>query len=277
MNKSDKLVGMFVGSVVLTSGMILFIYWKHFFSDLGYAVSTEAGDWGAFGDYFGGILNPIVGMATLVLVAITLKLTREALAQNEKALKMSAEELKLTRKELKEASAAQKELASIERENLQNTRLIRDYESCQKAESIISTTLDIIMAERVEIPWTSFVDAHTTFNLNRMINGHGTTFLFKVQEGESNLEMLQPVVARYIGQLDNLYKIFERQNKLSKELNILYVSKLKDDVEKFNNRMLNAKSRTFYEEPSLLIENPVFKELLGKYSKFVENNSKALT
>jgi hypothetical protein len=233
-------------------------------------VDARAATWGAFGDYIGGVMNPIVAGIGLIFFIITLK-------QNEKALNMSAEELKLTRKELKEASAAQKELASIERENLQNTRLIRDYESCQKAESIISMTLDIIMAESVEIPWTSFVDAHTTFNLNRMINGHGTTFVFKVQEGESDLEMLQPVVARYIGQLDNLYKIFERQNKLSKELNILYVSKLKDDVEKFNNRMLNASSRTFYQEPSLLIENPVFQELLGKYSKFVEDNSKVLT
>lgn len=32
--------------------------------------------WGEFGDYFGGVVNPIVGLATVVLVVLTLRATR---------------------------------------------------------------------------------------------------------------------------------------------------------------------------------------------------------
>ena len=32
--------------------------------------------WAQFGDYFGGILNPIIGLATVVLVLETLRITR---------------------------------------------------------------------------------------------------------------------------------------------------------------------------------------------------------
>jgi len=90
---------------------------------------------------------------------------------------------------------------------------------------------------------------------------------------------LKPVVARYIAQLDKLYQVFDRQNKISKELNILYTSKLKGDVDKFNNRILNAKSITFNEmkEGVLLIDIPLFNELLSRHLEFVEENAAVLT
>jgi len=86
-------------------------------------------------------------------------------------------------------------------------------------------------------------------------------------------------VARYIAQLDKLYQVFDRQNKISKELNILYTSKLKGDVDKFNNRILNAKSITFNEmkEGVLLIDIPLFNELLSRHLEFVEENAAVLT
>lgn len=86
-------------------------------------------------------------------------------------------------------------------------------------------------------------------------------------------------MARYIAQLDKLYQVFDRQNKISKELNILYTSKLKGDVDKFNNRILNAKSITFNEmkEGVLLIDIPLFNELLSRHLEFVEENAAVLT
>lgn len=42
--------------------------------------NTTAGgveQWGQFGDYLGGVVNPIVGLATVVLVVITLRVTRD--------------------------------------------------------------------------------------------------------------------------------------------------------------------------------------------------------
>lgn len=33
--------------------------------------------WGQFGDYFGGVINPIIGLVTVILIVITLKVTRD--------------------------------------------------------------------------------------------------------------------------------------------------------------------------------------------------------
>lgn len=262
---------------VAVAGVASFVSWQYV-DQFGWTLNHTgvnagiAASWGGFGDYIGGIMNPIVAGLGLIFFIITLK-------QNEKALKMSAEELRLTRKELREASAAQRELAEIERENLDTSKFMRDYESCQKAESIISTTLDGIMAESVEISWHSFVEDQPEFELSRMINGHGRQFIFLPMEGRADLERLKLVVARYIAQLDNLYQVFERQNKISKKLNILYTSKLKGDVDKFNNRILNAKSITLNEakEGVLLIDIPLFNELLSMHLKFVVENAAVLT
>lgn len=48
-------------------------------------------EWAQFGDYFGGLVNPAVGLVTVVLVVITLRVTREEAAstRREMALQLS--------------------------------------------------------------------------------------------------------------------------------------------------------------------------------------------
>lgn len=55
----------------------------------------DKGDFGAFGDYFGGVLNPILGFATVSLLVWSLKYQMDELA-------LSRQELALTRQELAE-------------------------------------------------------------------------------------------------------------------------------------------------------------------------------
>jgi hypothetical protein len=166
-----KFIGLFIGAVVIAAGVILFTYWKHFFNDLGYVVSTVPGDWGAFGDYFGGVLNPIVGMATLVLVAITLKLTRAALVQNEEALKQAQEalvqgeivikqnanELKASRDELKASREAQQALAEIEKNNFEDRRVGQALEHSRLKLDVLLVDLKRVL----KIKWvTPLYDTH---------------------------------------------------------------------------------------------------------------------
>lgn len=60
------------------------------------------GDFGAFGDFFGGILNPILGFATVTLLIWSLNLQLNELSLSRKELSLSRKELALTRKELAE-------------------------------------------------------------------------------------------------------------------------------------------------------------------------------
>lgn len=57
----------------------LFVLWMYFNAFRRYKLSGDPGDWGAFGDYVGGIINPIVGIATVTLIFLTLILQRKEL------------------------------------------------------------------------------------------------------------------------------------------------------------------------------------------------------
>ena len=46
--------------------------------------SNDKGDWGTFGDFVGGVLNPILTFITIVMLINSLKLQREA---NEQLIK----------------------------------------------------------------------------------------------------------------------------------------------------------------------------------------------
>jgi len=64
-----------------------------------FSISTDPSYWGAFGDYVGGILNPLFGIFTLIGLALSIYL------QNE-ILEVQKEELANTRKELERSTTA---------------------------------------------------------------------------------------------------------------------------------------------------------------------------
>lgn len=77
--------------------------------------------WGQFGDFFGGVLNPILGFVSLILILHSLKQNKDALAQgadalhlSKVALELNAQELRLSRDEAKRAADA----LEANRENL---------------------------------------------------------------------------------------------------------------------------------------------------------------
>jgi hypothetical protein len=81
---------------------------------LGWVPSVAVADWGKFGDFFGGFINPIVGLVTIVLFAASLKQNQiaishseQTLIQNEKILKATLDELKITRQTAEAGQAIQ--------------------------------------------------------------------------------------------------------------------------------------------------------------------------
>ena len=112
----------FVGIIIfIFLSFLLFMYFSTFTK-----LSLEPSIWGAFGDYIGGLLNPLFGFLGFVGLLITinyqskqlkqnrktLKKTTTAIEQNERALKQNQKDLKLTRKELKNSNK-QLELSAI--------------------------------------------------------------------------------------------------------------------------------------------------------------------
>lgn len=66
--------------------------------------------WGAFGDFFGGVLNPLIAFTGVVLLAFTLYQNHIALSQTTKELRFSVEEMKKSA----EATEGQRKLMTSE-------------------------------------------------------------------------------------------------------------------------------------------------------------------
>ena len=63
-------------------------------------LSTQTSKWGELGDYIGGVLNPIFGFLSFLMLIFTIKI------QNSQ-LQLSRKELQLTREELSKSALAQ--------------------------------------------------------------------------------------------------------------------------------------------------------------------------
>jgi len=75
----------------LTALVIVMIFYFYNFNN---GLSKLNSDWGTFGDYFGGILNPIFAFLGLIALLLTLRIQSRELSNSTKELKNSATALK---------------------------------------------------------------------------------------------------------------------------------------------------------------------------------------
>ncbi|RZF81282.1 hypothetical protein EXT43_12655 [Pseudoalteromonas sp. CO109Y] len=110
--------------LAVAAGISAFLF---YIDNFGIGFAQTIGDWGAVGDFFGGVLNPIFAFLSLILIAHTLMQNKkaleqseqaiqqgtEAIEQNERALQVSNQELALTRNELANSATALEEQAKL--------------------------------------------------------------------------------------------------------------------------------------------------------------------
>jgi hypothetical protein len=92
----QKTLGQLISGVYLIGTLVLVTY-ALFFLSAGF--SGDPGDWGALGDYFGGLMNPIVSFATLVVAYAVWKQQREELRHTKDALEDQAKTAEQQRQE----------------------------------------------------------------------------------------------------------------------------------------------------------------------------------
>ncbi len=80
----------YVGVGVFLIIIVYYIYWNHFSETLNLkGFSTDPGVWGQFGDYIGGVLNPLLSFISIVLLIKSLTLQNEANQSLKNELKQS--------------------------------------------------------------------------------------------------------------------------------------------------------------------------------------------
>lgn len=128
MSENNKKVDAF--DVVFGIALVLIILVVSFYgwNFRGSSISDNVSNWGAFGDYVGGIVNPILAFFSFMALLITLDLQRKQLNKTEEQLELNREELKLTREELKKAADAQVDSAKVMNEQLK-TQSLQQFEN----------------------------------------------------------------------------------------------------------------------------------------------------
>ncbi|EKA7370837.1 hypothetical protein OL330_000007 [Vibrio parahaemolyticus] len=90
-------------TVVTIFGLTIASYVGWFFIVNDFSLSKDPGNWGAFGDFIGGLLNPLIAFSAFYWLTISVLVQKQELAE--------------TRKALSDASQAQVEQAELARKN----------------------------------------------------------------------------------------------------------------------------------------------------------------
>lgn len=76
-------VAVVLSLVVVVVGSFIASFWRE-------PIASSSSKWGEFGDYVGGVLNPLVALAALSLLAMSIRMQREELAETRLVLAAQA-------------------------------------------------------------------------------------------------------------------------------------------------------------------------------------------
>jgi NADH:ubiquinone oxidoreductase subunit C len=106
--------------LTVVAACLLSMYFMNFNDGWG-----NQGDFGAFGDFLGGVLNPILGFATVGLLIWSLKMQMEELSLSRKELTLTRQELAETKEETALSRKAMEEQVSHLQKEAKLNELIR--------------------------------------------------------------------------------------------------------------------------------------------------------
>jgi len=117
-NAERILLGVLVFAV-LAVFIVTGVYVVHFW---GVPLAEKGDVWGQFGDYLGGVLNPVFGFLSVFALLVALVLQTRELRLSRESLKVSQEELKASREEqAKAAGALAAQNKAIQRQSFEQT------------------------------------------------------------------------------------------------------------------------------------------------------------
>jgi hypothetical protein len=136
---------------ILGFAIILFITLISFYFIYVYNSTTnEKGDWGTFGDFVGGTLNPLFALFSLFAIIYTIKIQTQE-------LEFSREELEATRKELTESRIAQQEQSESLKLQNEATKLQMFENTFFQLLNQHNQYLDLVVKENIKIEYIKYV------------------------------------------------------------------------------------------------------------------------
>lgn len=119
-----------VGALLLFVAAVVLSFALNFSLQRGYRISDSIEHWGQMGDFFGGMLNPVLAFASFIALLYTIKLQSREMAE--------------TREELKQARIAQQSAAETASAKLAQEKDLFEYQTLQRLLLAQVETLDNI-------------------------------------------------------------------------------------------------------------------------------------
>lgn len=85
----------YIVGAILAIAIVFVSFFFNFYVELGYGVSNNSEKWGQFGDYIGGVLNPILSFISIVLLIESVSIQLEANKRLTEELKIGEKSEKL--------------------------------------------------------------------------------------------------------------------------------------------------------------------------------------
>lgn len=101
--------------IIIATIAIIIVYGSYIFNFYNHTISKSSGDWGTFGDFIGGTLNPTLAFLSLLAILQTIRIQSKELAKSSEALELSKVEL------ARSANAQEKQIESIKIQNFETT------------------------------------------------------------------------------------------------------------------------------------------------------------
>lgn len=262
MDKEDLKTNKFLTGLLVTALILIAffagVYLNHFGLKMPPADDKVMGTWGTFGDYFGGILNPILGFCSFMALLFTidlqnkqLKKTDEQLEQNRIALDQNAEALKLNNQELQNSNE-QLSLSAKAQSEMEKTQRLQQFEG-----------LFTYMANELSKIYGELIDKSKKKSARLFLsNSHGKTYTNVRQSLRSNY-----VLVRFFMYLYQILKLIDDQSESSMDFRDRkrYSNIIRSSIENDILQLIFLNCLTFDEQDNDFLK---YKHLLEKYNFF---------
>lgn len=215
-------------SAFLATAIAALFYWIYF----GFRpsnISYDLAKWGATGDFFGGILNPIFGLLGLVALLLTLMQTERALRQNEEMLQLTQRQLTLSADELKRsADAAERHVIHLEKESgKEEVRRVIETISSEMDFQLSATLFDDDLLVPLNLPQNTSVDTFLEKLTNHLLAEGRKDTIYQFASTKMNREF-RDITAKLLNLLDFITQYLSLTNGTKSPLTEHYILKYSD-------------------------------------------------
>ncbi|MBB1329824.1 hypothetical protein H5087_10745 [Pseudoalteromonas sp. SR43-7] len=127
-----------LSTLVIITSLVIISFITYF--GIGYAKTIS--DWGATGDFFGGILNPILSFSTVLLLIFPLRMQLKELSLTREEMTLNREEMTLTREEHKKSRVSQESQQAVSYQLLNEEKSNQLLKLIEKEENKIEQCLN---------------------------------------------------------------------------------------------------------------------------------------